>query len=332
MRDILKASNVPHPRCWIGTSNSLLQPVRHDVDIGLPEHRLESVSSLDRHTIIVHESDIDRLGGIQSETEGVGVEIVAAMTELSLLEVIDTAVSIHHQNGTVRLRKDYWEFLGVDPWAIEVLLRKRVESHLECQQQIESNIFRNYELFEGYGKINSSDRQTSDVVVVGAGASVEYLGSLLNNLQRDCLVIAAASVIPELIRQQVAPEYIIVIDPRPYQFDSIGHFFSETTLVGFPWVDDELFRSWPGPCRMAFGQGKYGLTTGVGTVIGPCLDLAGDLSTDRLILIGCELSGPRSAEIRDFNYMAKALGSLVSSLRKKGRRVHTHAMPYWWMG
>lgn len=182
------------------------------------------------------------------------------------------------------------------------------------------------------------------VVVCGAGPGlVEDKARLAETRARGGKLVAVNTAAPVLAGWGLVPDLVVATDPDPLlAADRLAG--TSCPLLVLPASCAALVAAWPGPLWLALpagpglrseqwkGRRPGELRTGMGTVAGPALDAAAQLSAGPLRLAGVDLSASAGAyasgvrrdptrPLPDFAYARRQLALFVDELRRSGRSV-----------
>ena len=206
-----------------------------------------------------------------------------------------------------------------------------------------------FRLYEGSWK-------QQPVVVCGAGPSLDKDLETLRAQRAELRIIAVNAALNPLLKAGIVPDLVIAVDGMNVIQADLPVVAENIPLLWVPGTNHGFVSGWPGPRILALpvgpglpptpwhGRTPGTLQSGMGTVAGPALDAARQLSQGQLYLSGVDLgwssgrgyagnvrremvSGIRS----DFDYMRRQLGLFVNELRLAGRHVSAFGEPCDWM-
>ncbi len=227
------------------------------------------------------------------------------------------------------------------------ILSRRLNGYAQ-EASLDWNREQNRRFLETSAELNlySGAWRNRPVVVAGAGPGLDRdLPELLRTREEFRLVAVNASLAP-LLGAGIVPDLCVAVDGMNVIQADLPVRAVDLPLLWIPGTNHGFVSGWPGPRILALPVGPGlppaawegampgFLQSGMGTVIGPALDAASQLSGGPLLLSGVDLgsAGERLyagrvrrqavASVRsDFAYMRRQLGTFVQELRMKGRRV-----------
>lgn len=146
-----------------------------------------------------------------------------------------------------------------------------------------------------------------EVIVVGAGPSLDKLISVISDRQKNgTLVIAVDAATKPLLFSNILPDIIVTIDPLRNgilpNFDGDLSALSNCKLIYYPVVHHDVLQIWPFTRLTAFAdhtlykqlgrQHSKGVLYSSGSVIHPAIDLAVKMGTQKIALAGADFSFP----------------------------------------
>jgi len=196
--------------------------------------------------------------------------------------------------------------------------QKFSEKQAIYRQQIEENL----DNIKSDGDVASffNTHSGGTALIAGAGPSLLEHRSWVQKNRDSFLLIAVSSAVIPLIKENITPDIVVVIEPQEYAilpvFDLDLTVLEKVPLVYFPIVSKRVLERWKGGRFTAYGQHKIyekmatqypkGDLFAAGTVAHAAIDLAVKMSVKKIILTGVDyafsgelqhVAGARSRDI-----------------------------------
>ena len=145
-----------------------------------------------------------------------------------------------------------------------------------------------------------------NVVVIGAGPSLDFSASQIKALQQDgAVTVAVDAALSTLLNKGIVPDYVMCIDPLDYVvrlFEVDQEQLSTTSLIYFPSANSDVVAAWQhrrysaigGHSRFeSYSRNKPStILFSSGSVIHPAVDLAVRSGAENIYLAGADFGFP----------------------------------------
>lgn len=212
--------------------------------------------------------------------------------------------------------------------------------------KLNENIIKNLDfIISDYGIKNMKEKfKNIPSVIVSAGPSLDESIDKLYKLQNRILIIAVGTVLKKLLKYEIKPDFLVIIDPLDNVYEQVKEVKEKIPCLYIPGVNKKALREIKGQRIIAFpDRDKFyekmnnilekGYIESGGSVATVALDFAYQLSCNPIIFVGQDLAlskeGKTHTEETKFDFVRREGIRIVDGIN--GTKVKTLKNYYYYL-